>query len=231
MEKCSECDKPIYLRGWCRPHYRRWKKYGDPLGHSVKIVKECIAEDGCKSPAHCRGFCKKHYSRWRHHGDPLGGYDTPGIKLPWLLEHHLDEECAIWPFKLDKDGYGQQMRIGNRRVYPHQYAAELKYGPCPDDMESIHGPCHNPACISHTKWGTRKENSADRLRDGTSNRGQRNANVKLAECNVNDIRNLFKDGLTKASLAHKFNISHSTVCDIIKNRTWKYLNNQQIEGE
>lgn len=26
------CDRIHQARGWCQPHYKRWKKYGDPLG-------------------------------------------------------------------------------------------------------------------------------------------------------------------------------------------------------
>ena len=31
METCSLCDRPIYVasRGLCRPHYKRWHRYGD----------------------------------------------------------------------------------------------------------------------------------------------------------------------------------------------------------
>lgn len=29
------CDKRAVARGWCDPHYRRWKKYGDTDGHSA----------------------------------------------------------------------------------------------------------------------------------------------------------------------------------------------------
>lgn len=26
------CDKPVRTRGWCRGHYTRWRRHGDPLG-------------------------------------------------------------------------------------------------------------------------------------------------------------------------------------------------------
>lgn len=31
---CSvdDCGKPILFRGWCRAHYRRWQRHGDPCG-------------------------------------------------------------------------------------------------------------------------------------------------------------------------------------------------------
>jgi hypothetical protein len=33
MDACSvpDCGRPILARGWCRSHYKRWSKYGDPL--------------------------------------------------------------------------------------------------------------------------------------------------------------------------------------------------------
>ena len=32
-KQCSVdgCEKPVHARGWCRKHYLRWHKYGDPL--------------------------------------------------------------------------------------------------------------------------------------------------------------------------------------------------------
>jgi len=31
---CSvpDCGKPHFCHGYCKPHQRRWSKYGDPLG-------------------------------------------------------------------------------------------------------------------------------------------------------------------------------------------------------
>lgn len=30
--ECSiaECDEPVYVRGWCVSHYKRWQRHGDP---------------------------------------------------------------------------------------------------------------------------------------------------------------------------------------------------------
>lgn len=29
------CDKPVRARGWCFPHWKRWRRYGDPLGGRI----------------------------------------------------------------------------------------------------------------------------------------------------------------------------------------------------
>ena len=46
---CSLCDEPVHnkKRGWCKAHYGRWLRYGDPLGgrspvrHGVAVCAEC----------------------------------------------------------------------------------------------------------------------------------------------------------------------------------------------
>lgn len=39
MKTCSveDCGKPAPSRGWCRAHYARWKRHGDPLGGATAI--------------------------------------------------------------------------------------------------------------------------------------------------------------------------------------------------
>lgn len=59
MNECAvdTCDKPVHTRLWCRPHYRKWKRYGDPSYSHALIARareqerfwECVdkSEDGC----------------------------------------------------------------------------------------------------------------------------------------------------------------------------------------
>ena len=72
------CAKPYSARGYCRLHYMRLLKHGDPL-----IVKKrpnnpdaahwrACSVDGCIKLVDCRGWCATHYSRWRRTGDPGG---------------------------------------------------------------------------------------------------------------------------------------------------------------
>ena len=64
------CDRSLLARSWCKHHYRRWSKYGDPLGAPPARPAVCSV-GGCEAPPRTRGWCGKHYSRWRAHGDPL----------------------------------------------------------------------------------------------------------------------------------------------------------------
>ena len=67
----SDCDRQQYAKDWCRPHYLRYQRYGDPE-YGLPRYEECTV-DGCASKPYARGWCNRHYLRWRIHGNPLGG--------------------------------------------------------------------------------------------------------------------------------------------------------------
>lgn len=71
---CSigECERGVFARGWCRAHYMRWRRYGDPLTVKNRPGKRCEI-DGCDRPHYAHGWCHAHYRRKRLYDDPLGG--------------------------------------------------------------------------------------------------------------------------------------------------------------
>lgn len=67
------CGKRHDARGYCKGHYTRWQKHGDPLhgGELRKPLGGVCAIPGCNNPPRAKGWCGKHYRRWEKHGDPL----------------------------------------------------------------------------------------------------------------------------------------------------------------
>ena len=64
----DDCTKPHFGRGWCKCHYERWYRHGDPaINLMIKTPVPCSV-DGCSEVAKAHGWCGTHYSRWRRTG-------------------------------------------------------------------------------------------------------------------------------------------------------------------
>ena len=72
------CESPRRQREWCRKHYTRWWRHGDPLADHTIRAKLCSVP-GCEKQSMARGMCQRHYARWRDHGDPDGGRIMHGL--------------------------------------------------------------------------------------------------------------------------------------------------------
>jgi hypothetical protein len=151
-------------------------------------------------------------------------------EAPRFLEEALSQEtdaCIEWPFAL-RNGYGViKSQDRGRMVEVHALVCERTYGPRPEGLMALHGPCHNPTCLNkrHLRWGTAEENHGpDRVRDGTSNRGERHGFAKLTEREVREIRQQYDTGeWSYRSLAAAFGVCHQTVMDIVTRRLWSWL--------
>nr|MCH9838116.1 HNH endonuclease [bacterium] len=124
-------------------------------------------------------------------------------------------------------GYGR-MYTGGKMVLVHRYALTLFAGPCPEGMEACHATaniCGNRHCFSpaHLRWGTREENQADKIPDGTANRGTLHGRAKLVDFDVLEIRRTYAAGGTsQRKLAAEYGVSRPQIGKIILRRRWAY---------
>ena len=85
MCSVANCSNKINARGWCSNHYRAWRKFGDPLGVSLRWqareITHCTIE-GCDKPKKSTGMCSMHLQRLRRSGST----DTPKPKKKKLNE-------------------------------------------------------------------------------------------------------------------------------------------------
>lgn len=162
---CSidQCDRVTTSRGWCRGHYSRWLRHGDPLAgyrSPGSPIPPCSVE-GCVQPTAriVKGMCDMHYSRVKSTGDvgPVGPMRIIGDDEArfWsnvdmfgpLPPHRLTLGwCWQWTRPPNADGYGC-FSVDNRSVGPHRWAYEHFIGPIPDGHEVDH-LCHNRACVN-----------------------------------------------------------------------------------
>lgn len=80
--------------------------------------------------------------------------------------------------------------------------------------------------LSNLFWGTQKDNSDDRTRNGLVCRGEDNNKAILSELQVKEIRQAYvyhSRQYGTVALAKKYNVSHCTIWSVIKNETWKHI--------
>lgn len=93
-------------------------------------------------------------------------------------------------------------------------------------LDAAHGPCNNRGCYNprHLSWKTRAENQADKLQDGTDNRGEKHNMAKLTEEQVLEIYDLaWHSDLTQLEIAKRYEVGQQAVSNIMHGRRWAHL--------
>lgn len=132
----------------------------------------------------------------------------------WVRSRKRIRHHGLW--------YGQWRNAAGKIESSHRAAWRLFKGPIPEGMQILHG-CDNPACVNptHLFVGTASENAKDMWAKGRGgSRGAGNGNAKLTVDLVRDIRSSNERG---SIIARRLGISHPTICDIRKRRSWKHI--------
>lgn len=69
----ERCDRASFARGWCKSHWQRWQRDGDPGPVDFRKVRGAAATctaDECSEPHEALGFCATHYARVKKLGHP-----------------------------------------------------------------------------------------------------------------------------------------------------------------
>lgn len=145
--------------------------------------------------------------------------------LEETVSRHVDEgPCLIWPFKRHISGHASIKQKG-KYVGAHRIICWRVHGapPTPDHVAAHscgkgHLGCVNP---HHLRWATQKENAADRILHGTTNRGERNGKAILTFVQVDEIRRM-RGTLPNRIIAQKYGVAHSTIGMIMIGRSWTH---------
>lgn len=132
--------------------------------------------------------------------------------------------CMLWLGNLYQAGYGR-LKIRGVKFQAHRVALLLAVGEPPEpSMHSAHA-CRNKHCVApaHLRWATPSENEADKLRDGTDNRGESHGRAKLTASQVTEMRRLSAEGWSQNRLAREFGVSQTHVGDIVRGKRWGHL--------
>lgn len=143
--------------------------------------------------------------------------------------------CTIWEGAYTGNSpYGACKSLKGQHTTAHRVAYELFVGDIPDEMQCLH-KCDNPKCVNvdHLFLGTQMDNMHDMIAKGRqaigsqlnhkSQTGELNYNAKLTEDDVRDIRKMYDNGESIASISRLLNVpSHNTGL-VARRKTWKHV--------
>lgn len=94
-----------------------------------------------------------------------------------------------------------------------------------------HECCHNDGTrtnshIDNLRWGTRKENAADKNKHGTMINGEESCKSKLKVFEVEEIRRLGKLGkkiLTRQEIGLMFKVTRANINAIVNRKSWRHI--------
>lgn len=151
------------------------------------------------------------------------------IKCKILNRHKVVDGCWIWQGKLNNSGYGCFSELINeekQELRSHRESYKIFKGEIPEGMLVCH-TCDNPACCNpeHLWLGTNKENQQDSLKKGRRLNSKQRAIVagKMTEEEVQELRELYKNGISRKELQEKFKLSQSHVTGIINYKYWAHV--------
>lgn len=166
---------------------------------------------------------------------PAGVYQrTPLAERFWSKVDRSGGPDACWPWTGAKQpkGYGRLWNRG-RVDGAHRVAWELANGePVPEGRHVLHH-CDNPPCCNpaHLFLGDYDANMQDCASKGRLKqqrcpevvRGERNANARLTEADVREIRRLQRQGVSRPAIARRFDVTRECVYSILKGKTWRHV--------
>lgn len=137
---------------------------------------------------------------------------------------------------VDRRGYNK-VTLCNNGVQTCQRICRLVLkafrGPCPDGMESCHGPKGNAVdSLDNLRWDTHVSNMADKIEQGTAQRGENHALAKLTADDVLEIRRRWAaGGITQRDIGRQYGVKNVTICAIVTGRNWKHLQANTAKSE
>lgn len=200
----------------------------------VRLICSYCGDSFEKVPSIAYGKAKKHFCSKKCSN--IGKVLT----LEKLLEkcNKTTNGCIEWPGGLCGK-YGVT-NYKNKTITTHKLSYILANGSIPKGLIVRH-TCDNPVCCNpeHLILGTYKQNSQDMVDRNRQCKGERMADAKLKESDINKIRGLYKFGqdlcknlgvkqsplnrYSLGGLAKMYNVSEQTIHRVIKGKTWKHV--------
>jgi hypothetical protein len=96
------CEERCVGHGFCRKHYKRWRKYGDPsVTHRAYRNPSACSVEGCPDRVLAKGLCERHYALTTRNGAPVrtrvftGIYIKDGYRYVMVGKRHYEPEHRL----------------------------------------------------------------------------------------------------------------------------------------
>jgi len=210
--KFDGCNEEAKSRGYCRKHYTQM--------HRLGIFKEDISKNknkkcsipGCDKKYYGRGYCHMHYLRWKRHGDAnYEVVDFHGLckTREYKIWENMKERCYDKNNNAYKNYGGRGITVCDS--WRNSFSEFIKdMGFCYDSNMQIDRINNNGMYEKNNcRWTTITQNSRNR-------RG-----IKLSMEKAREIRKKYAEGERVNKIAREYNVGHSVIGDVIRNKIWK----------
>jgi hypothetical protein len=139
--------------------------------------------------------------------------------------------CWIWRGYVNKKGYGMFSSYTGSESggMCHRISWYLINGKIPDNLCVLH-KCDNPPCVNpgHLFLGTKTDNNRDAREKLRHQFGQYHHRAKFSHAQVLALRSYhIETGIGYRRLARKFDVSNSTMRDLLSGKTYALANEKQ----
>lgn len=151
--------------------------------------------------------------------------------LTRLCRGKCDSLCrhngTVLKAKTTRDGH-QGISLSRERRYKstnvHLLVLEAFVGPRPKGLQC----CHNDGneannFVGNLRWDTPANNGSDKVKHGTSGKGERNPSAKLSVKDVLEIRNATPRYGYLLDLCRRYGIGKGTICQVRSRKTWAHI--------
>lgn len=157
--------------------------------------------------------------RWK----TIPGFSDYEVSTMGEVRSYKGDKPRLMKLRIGSDGYPRvtlQDDDGTKRVRRvHLLVADAYLGPAKGRIvRHRNGDLQDPR-LANLKYGTQKENSADRYLHGTHGMGDNNSQAILTAKEARAIMQL-KGKISQVEIAKRFGISRQAVSDIHTGKTW-----------
>lgn len=149
------------------------------------------------------------------------------VKSRWGSTYGLPNAGRVLKSSAGAHGYQQVIlyRAAKKKTHlVHRIVLDAFVGPCPENMEGCHGDGDRENnSLENLRYGTRKENLADRFAHGTVAQGEGVKTSKLTADEVLKIRAI-GTSMSQREIAKIFGVSQYAISCVLLGKSWRHVN-------